>query len=180
MVHFGVTFPSTSRDTCGPTMACSTWSEPPPVCSNWSRSVPVCLNLSGPSVACSLYSRLSGLPLAAAALAQLSSATIVAAAVTDMLAVAVLSVVAAVLARDDPSSPSAGSIVALCLTQWQCLCLRRLFLRLGRLERGSPWLHGRRWPQAAWPRKRLAESPFISEVPDTCLCPAFLRILVPQ
>ena len=73
-----------------------------------------------PSVACSLYSRPPGLLLMAAALAQLSPATVVAAAAatTDVPAVAVLSVVAAVLARDDPSPPSAGSIVALYHTQW--------------------------------------------------------------
>ena len=77
-------------------------------------SAPVCSNLSRPSIACSLYSRPAGLSLVATALAQLSSATVVAAAITDMPAVAVLSVMAVVLARDDLSPPSAGSIVALC------------------------------------------------------------------
>ena len=163
MVHFGVTFPSTSRDTCRPrTMTCSTWSGPAPACSNWFGSAPVCLNLYGPAAVCSTYPRTAGLLLAAATLAQLLSATVVAAAATDVAAVAALSVVAAVLARDDPSPPSAGLIVALCLAQWQWLCLRHILLRLGRLERGSPWLHGRRWPQAASPRKRLAEALFIS------------------
>ena len=73
------------------------------------------------------------------------------------------------LARNDPSSLSARLIVAICPTQRQCLCLKHIFLRLGRLEGGSPWRHGRQWPQAASPRKRLAKHPFISEAPDTCL-----------
>ena len=180
MVHFGVTFPSTSRDTCRPrTMPCSTWSGPAPACSNWFGSAPVCLNLYGPAAVCSNYPRTAGLLLAAATLAQLLSETVVAAAATDVAVVAALSVVAAVLARDDPSPPSAGLIVVLCLAQWQWLCLRHILLRLGRLERGSPWLHGRRWPKAASPRKRLAEALFLSEPPDTYLCRAFLRIFVP-
>ena len=92
-----------------------------------------------------------------------------AAAATDVVAVAALSAEDAVLARGDPSPPYAGLIVAICPTQRQCLCLRYIFLRLGRLEGGSPWRHGRQWPQAASPRKRLAKHPFISEAPDTCL-----------
>ena len=135
--------------------------------------------LSGPAAACSTLSGTAALSLAAAALAQLSSATVVAAASTDVAAMAALSAVAAVLAREDPYPPSTELIVALCPAQLQCLCLRHIFLRLGRLERGSPWLHGRRWPQAASPRKRLAEAPFISEPPDTYICGAFLRIFVP-
>ena len=79
----------------------------------------------------SLYSRQAGLSLAATALAQLTSATVVAAVATDMRALTTLSVVAAVLARDVHSSPSAGLIVAICLSQRQCLCLRHILLRRG-------------------------------------------------
>ena len=49
-------------------------------------------------------------------------------------AVSALSVVAAVLARDDPSPPSAGLIVELSLVRGQCLCLGHIFLRLGWLK----------------------------------------------
>ena len=79
----------------------------------------------------SLYSGQAGLSLAVAALAQLTSATVVAAVATDMCALTTLSVVAAVLARDVHSSPSAGLIVAICLSQRQCLCLRHILLRRG-------------------------------------------------
>ena len=79
--------------------------------------------------------------LAAAALAQLSSAMVVAVAATDVTVLAVLSVEVAVLARDDHFSLSAGLIVALCVTQWQCLCLRHISSCLGWLEKVSPQLH---------------------------------------
>ena len=57
--------------------------------------------------------------LAAPALAQLSPVTVVAVSAADVLVLTVMSVVAAVLARDDPYPPSAGLIVAICPTQWQ-------------------------------------------------------------
>ena len=65
-----------------------------------------------------------------------------------------MSIVAVVLARDDHYPLSAGLIVEICPTQWQCLCLRHILLRLGHFEGGSPWLHERRWPQATSPQKR--------------------------
>ena len=142
---------------------------------------PVCSNLSRQSIVFSLYSKPAGLSLAAAALAQLLSAMLVTAVATDVRALTTLSVLVAVLARDDPSPRSAGLIVAICPTQRQNLCLRHILLRLGRLEGGSPWPHGRRWPQEASPRNSWAESPhFISEAPDTYLYLAFLLIFVPQ
>ena len=72
------------------------------------------------------------------ALAQLLSVAVVATAATDVLVLTVLSVVAAVLARDDPSPPSAELIVAICSTQRQILCLKHILLCLGRLEVGFP------------------------------------------
>ena len=74
---------------------------------------------------------------------QFSFATAVAVTVTDVAARATLFVVAAVLTRNGPSPPSTELFVALYLVQWQYLCLRHIFLCLDRLERGSPWLHGR-------------------------------------
>ena len=73
------------------------------VCLNWSEPAPANSNFSGPATACSL--------------AQLLSVTAVVVAATDVPAVTVLSDMAAVLARDDPSHFSAELIVALFLTQ---------------------------------------------------------------
>ena len=57
-------------------------------------------------------------------------------------------------------APSAGLGVALCSPQRPCLCLRHIFLRLGCLKRGSPWLHGRQWPRISLPPKRGPKPPF--------------------
>ena len=84
------------------------------ICSNWFGFALVCSNVSGPVAACSTWSRPAGLSLAVAVLAQLFSATVVATPATDVAAVAALSVVAAVLARNVPSHSSAGLSVALC------------------------------------------------------------------
>ena len=100
--------------------------------------------------------------LAAVALAQLPpvAVVVVVAAAADVLVLTVMFAVVAVLARGDPSPPSAGLIVATCPTQRQCLCLRHILMRLGHLEGGSPWLHGRQWPQATLLQKRGVVSPF--------------------
>ena len=142
--HFSL--PQVGISTYGPTTRCSIWSGSPLAC---------CKLPAQPSL-----ERLRALSLAASALAQLLSVTVVTAAAVDVRALTTLSVVAAVLARDDPYPPSAGFIVVICPTQRQCLCLRHILLRLGRLEGVSPWLHGQRWPQAASSRKRWAVSPF--------------------
>ena len=114
------------------------------------------------------------LKLVRAGLAQLLSATLVIAATTDVAAVAAMSIVAAMRARDDSFHSSAGLSVALCLTQRQSFCLRHIFLCLGWLERGSPWLNGRRWSRILSPLKTAKKVSFISEVPESYyLCSLF-------
>ena len=72
--------------------------------------------------------------------------------------------------------------LCLCLSQRQWLCLRHIFLRLGLLERGFSWLHGRRWPRIhIIIVKNGGWIPFISEALELYLylCCSFCCILVP-
>ena len=88
--------------------------------------------------------------------------TVVAAVATDTSAMTALPIVAAMLARDDPSSPSAGSIVTLCLAPWRWFCSRE----------GLHFCMGGDGPRLHCHGKRLAKGPFISDASDTHLCHA--------
>ena len=158
MVHLVSNFPSTSRDTYGSTMTYSTWSGPPPLAKIGPGRARL-LKLAPAALHCLLNLVLDSCLIigsrgSGAALVRDGRGR------TDVLVLIVMSVVAAVPARDGPFPPSVGLIVATCPTQWQCLCLKHILLCLGRLEGGSPWRYGRRWSQFAPSRKRGAVSPF--------------------
>ena len=106
---------------------------------------PRLLKLARAGRSCSMLSGATTLSLTAAALALSSTAMVVIAAAMGMAAVAALSTVDTVFARDDLFPPSACLIVALCPARLQCLCLRHIFLRLDWLERGTlyAWCTGR-------------------------------------